>query len=193
MKFYAPGGGGKTDIKQFESVPSPSLFTVQVFVLRHRQWGRLTVCAERVRWNWVNIGCQTGKYSTEKKRKGDTWAGAHLVSGVNLLLPGPHVAFIGATCRRVDPWVWGENPRRAPAPSGALLDTSLTVSTWPTFSHDSCCCFFLPPPFFLSVQRLTRQARATCCNVVDLDSELIMQLRSCTWSQNNVSSSAPSV
>lgn len=76
----------------------------------------------------------------------DTWAGAHLVSVVNLL-PGQHVVFIGATCCRVDPSVSGAKAGAAnPPPSH--LETCSTVSTWPNFSPDSC--FSSPSSFRFS-------------------------------------------
>lgn len=70
----------------------------------------------------------------------------------------------------------GPAPTPTPTPSGALLDASLTVSTWPTFSHESC--FFPPSCQFGPVAACW----ATCCNVVYFASELIMQLQSWAWS-----------
>lgn len=79
----------------------------------------------------------------------DTWAGAHLVSVVNLL-PGQHVVFIGATCCRVDPSVSGAKAGAANPPPRIWRPAQQS----PLDPISALIVVFLPPLLFGSVADL---------------------------------------
>lgn len=112
----------------------------------------------------------------------DTWDGAHLVSGVNLL-PRPHVLFVGATCCRVNPCLQ-EEPFPPPQsnvqsywtpPQQAQLDPLLAlmvVSPLVLFSSLTALAGFT---------KLSCQAEATSYIVSDLTQSPSMEQWNYTW------------
>lgn len=94
----------------------------------------------------------------------DTWAGAHLVSGGNLVRR-LHVVFIGATCCRVDPCLYGENSTQHPHPARIWSPAQRLPSRLDLTHLQHIYLFFFPPRLlFFSVQWLTWLTLG-CCNV----------------------------
>lgn len=128
-----------------------SLFSVRLWC-----GGTLTVSEEVARWTgWILAAGQSARGSVSPRGATPELV-AHLVSGVNPRL-GAHtwlsLVVVGgcggafACCRgqpvSVEGKIWGSGAHTAhptpltTTPSGSMLDTSLTVSTWPTFNQDS--------------------------------------------------------
>lgn len=167
MKFYAPGGFHKENICCIQnSVGKQILSNLKMFHLLHYSQCRYLSCGigNEADWHftqrewdgteWILAVRQSDReiYHTHTKKKVTPelvhiWFQEWTFSpGHTWLSLGLHAS--GSTLERKEKTRGSDANSPAPTPSGALLDTSLTVSTWPTFSHDSCF-FLISLPLFL--------------------------------------------